>query len=118
MDRRSPPFMPKKHRDGAEVANGARDGPPSSTSFGNVCGGTQDPGKKSNLGTRHSENDGEQTQDPGTKPVPGAPGPRHFAGELVAILGYDCWCCESFAAQVERCEAMSVMQNLRTQWRA
>jgi hypothetical protein len=30
-DRKSPPFIPKKHRDGAEVAKSAKDGAPSST---------------------------------------------------------------------------------------
>ena len=32
----SPPFIPKKHRDGAEVAEGAKDGAPSSTWMGGV----------------------------------------------------------------------------------
>jgi hypothetical protein len=33
-DRKSPPFIPKRHRDGAEVAKGAKDGAPSSTWMG------------------------------------------------------------------------------------
>jgi hypothetical protein len=35
-DRKSPPFIPKKHRDGAEVAQNAKDGAPSSTGVGDI----------------------------------------------------------------------------------
>jgi hypothetical protein len=28
LDRKNPPFIPKKHRDGAEIAKGAKDGAP------------------------------------------------------------------------------------------
>ena len=31
FDRKSPPFIPKKHRDGAEITKGAKDGAPSSS---------------------------------------------------------------------------------------
>jgi hypothetical protein len=32
LERKSPPFIPKKHRDGTEVAENAKDGAPSSSS--------------------------------------------------------------------------------------
>jgi hypothetical protein len=38
LDLENPPFIPKKHRDGAEIAKGAKDGAPSSS---NVRGATE-----------------------------------------------------------------------------
>ena len=59
FERRRPPFIPKKHRDGAEIAECAKDGAPSSTSLDGVR---------------------RQTQDPGTHSVPGAPSRACGAG--------------------------------------
>jgi hypothetical protein len=52
-DRKSPPFIPKKHRDGAEVAHFAKGGAPSRTEDGRVTHEEPKSTEKRNPRPRH-----------------------------------------------------------------